>query len=66
MYTFVIQHPHFTVHKTESKGASLVAQWLGVCLPTWGHGFAPWSRQIHLPRSSCAHAAALEPSCHNY
>ena len=36
MYTFVIQHPHFTVNKTESKGASLVVQWLGVYLPMQG------------------------------
>ena len=36
MYTFVIQHSHFTVNKTESKGASLVVQWLGVYLPMRG------------------------------
>lgn len=49
MYTFVIQHPHFTVHKTESKGASLVAQWLGVCLPIQGVKFRSLVRKLRSP-----------------
>ena len=27
-------------------GASLVAQWLRICLPMQGHGFEPWSGKI--------------------
>ena len=32
--------------KTPDLGTSLVAQWLGVCLPMQGHGFEPWSGRI--------------------
>ena len=36
-----------TVIKKEGRGASLVAQWLRVCLPMRrGHGFEPWSGKI--------------------
>ena len=27
-------------------GASVVAQWLRICLPMQGHGFEPWSGKI--------------------
>ena len=30
----------------KNVGASLVAQWLRVCLPMQGHGFEPWSGRI--------------------
>ena len=32
-----------TFKKAKISGASLVAQWLRVCLLVQGHGFEPWS-----------------------
>ena len=34
------------VNKAHAFGASLVAQWLRICLPCRGHGFEPWSGKI--------------------
>ena len=32
--------------KDDINRASLVAQWLKICLPMQGHGFEPWSGKI--------------------
>ena len=37
---------NFLVPSKGQWGASLVAQWLGVCLPMRGRGFEPWSGRI--------------------
>ena len=34
--------------------ASLMVQWLRICLPVWGHGFYPGSRRFHMPRGNQA------------
>ena len=52
-------------------GASLVAQWLRVCLPMQGHGFEPWSGKIpHAaerlgPCVTTTEPARLEPVLRN-
>ena len=43
-YILSILSPLWTV--SENVRASLVAQWLRVCLPMQGHGFKPWSGKI--------------------
>ena len=39
-------YPEKTIIQKESCGASVVAQWLRICLPMQGHGFGPWSGRI--------------------
>ena len=59
--------------------ASLVAQWLRICLPMQWHGFEPWSgkiphatEQLSLsatttePALYSLQATTTEPACHNY
>ena len=45
---FVHLNEFLIVKKKKKKkvGASLVAQWLGICLPIQEHGFEPWSGRI--------------------
>ena len=46
-----------------SKGASLVAQWLRICLPMQGHGFEPWSGKIpHAVEQLGPWATTTEPA----
>ena len=51
--------------------ASLAVQWLRICCQCKGHGFEPWSRRSHMPRSNQARVpqllkpACLEPMLHN-
>ena len=58
-------------NKTADR-ASLAAQWMRIRLPTWGHGFYPWSRKIprameqESPRApspgpACPRACAPQP-----
>ena len=57
--------------KMSNLGASLVAQWLGICLPCRGHGFEPWSGKIpHAaerlgPWATTTEPARLEPVLRN-
>ena len=39
-------YPEKTIIQKETCGASLVVQWLRICLPMQGHGFEPWSGKI--------------------
>ena len=49
------------------RGASLVAQWLRICLPMQGHRFEPWSRKIpHATEQLSLCATTTEPVSHNY
>ena len=44
-------------------GASLMAQWLKICLPIQGHRFDPWSRKIpHSTGQLTLSATNTEPS----
>ena len=47
------------------QGASLVAQWLRICLPMQGgHGFKPWSGKIpHAAEQLGPWATITEPAC---
>ena len=47
----------------KSLGASLVAQWLRICLPMQGHGFEPWSGKIpHAAEQLGPWATTTEPA----
>ena len=68
------QH-HWSSEKCKSKpqwGASLVAQWLRICLPmqgTWVQALVradPTCRRATKPVHHNYWACALEPACHNY
>ena len=47
---------NYVNNKTTQQGASLVVQWLRICLAMPGHGFDPWSRKI-------PHASGQLSSC---
>ena len=51
LMVYILKKIHAYVHQDTClrilrAGASLVAQWLRICLPMQGHGFKPWSGRI--------------------